>query len=170
MQVKEFISKEFKIENDYGTLIYYNAIPVEATEDNDCCESEYLWADYCKYLDSSEEFFEIAKIDVKPEYRRKGYGTALVKKFFEQANPKTVLLLAGIFDDNLWHNLIGKGNGAIDKYIKESIVPFWLSLGFTDISECVDITTSVAMLWPPEKAKMIIAKDESKYSKTNLFT
>ena len=170
MRVKEFISKEFKIENDYGTLVYYNAIPVEATKDDDCCESEYLWVDYCKYLDSPEEFFEIAKIEVKPEYRRKGHGTELVKEFFKQANPKTVLVLAGIFDDSLWNSLAGKGTGTIDKYIEENIVPFWTNLGFTDISECVDITTSVAMLWPPKKAKLIITKEESKHVETNLFT
>lgn len=79
------------------------------------------------------------------------------------SNPTVFILEAGITKRELYEEM--EANNTIYKYIDESIKPFWVKMGFTDVNHTVFWKSElIPMLWPPERAASLIA-----LSKTNLF-
>lgn len=140
-----------------AVLKYAHLTPVwakaETKEDMELTETHnFLYDDTSIILHPGETFYEIVRLEVGEENRRKGYGTELVKKFFKDMNPEIVVLRAGILSEELYNSF--EGNSELQSYIHQNIVPFWESVGFTDVNNTVFcLEQSVPMIWPKEKAE-----------------
>lgn len=123
----------------------------------------FLYDDYLSTMDYPEIFHHILLLEIDEKYRNNGYGKLLVQQFFEYVKPDSVILEAGITKRELYEEM--EANNTIYKYIDESIKPFWVKMGFTDVNHTVFWKSElIPMLWPPERAASFIA-----LSKTNLF-
>lgn len=159
----EYITEFFRVKGETvdlehnAVLKFAHLIPVwaraEKREDIKSSGSgNFLYDDTSAILHPGETFYEIVELTVSEENRRKGYGTELVKKFFEHMNPEIVVLRAGILSEELYNSL--EANGELQSYIHQNIVPFWESVGFTDVNNTVFcLEQTVPMLWPKEKAE-----------------
>lgn len=156
--ITKYIREENSIKSENGVLHYCKVTPVFSYEDQPECSvvenSCFLYEDYSAQLKPGDVFYEITLIEIKEEYRRRGEGTHLVKEFFEKCNPQSVVLLAGITQENLYNTLRNDENrSALREYIYTNIVPFWESVGFTDVNHTTFyMKETVPMLWPVSAA------------------
>lgn len=179
--IKKFEIQENEIKRIGARLIYRTVLPVfeegEAptgfTPEGSC----FLYDDYSSLLKPGDVFHEIVLVEVEEPYRRKGIGTQLVRDFFEECNPTSVVLRAGITKEALYNQLCEEDREV--GYVYENIVPFYESLGFTDVNHTVFyFEETVPMLWPKSKADEAKRKSEEfkkkleqecGSSKTNVF-
>lgn len=145
-----------------GILSYRKVTPVFGTLSNDMNPvpgSCFLYEDYSSCLKPGDVFYEIRLLKIFEENRRQGEGTKLVKKFFEQCKPQSVVIEAGITSKKLYDELAAQNKEF--EYIEQNIRPFWESLGFTDVNNttfCFE--NHIPMLWPMEKVEEVRNKAE----------
>lgn len=145
-----------------GVLLYRKVTPVFGTLSDDMDYipgSSFLYEDYSSCLKPGDVFYEICLLKIFEENRRHGEGTKLVKRFFEQCKPQSVVLEAGITSEKLYNKLAAENKEF--EYIEQNILPFWESLGFTDVNNttfCFE--NHIPMLWPKEKVEEVRNKAE----------
>lgn len=158
-QPKHYITKYVKedgcIKIENGSLSYSKITPVfadgEAPKGHVPINACFLYDDYSAQLKPGDVFYEITLIKVDENHRRQKIGTNLVKKFFTECNPKSVIIQAGITDEDLYNQLCETNQ--LQDFIYKNIVPFYESLGFTDVNHTTFyFEESVPMLWPKNAA------------------
>ena len=153
--IKKFSKENGSIEHEEGSVVYCKVTPVFSEgeppigyQPEGSC---FLYEDYSAQLKPGDIFYEIVRVEVKENARRKGVGTRLVKEFFEKCNPTSVVLKAGILYEDLYEQLCSENR--LTDYIYKNIVPFYESLGFTDVNHTTfNFEESVPMLYPKEAA------------------
>lgn len=160
-----------EIKNEYGVLKYKRVTFVyDETESVDVCDvpnRTFMLEDYSYSLDCKEDYssYYITLLEVNSENRRKGYGSRIVKEFFDTVHPNIVLLRGAITDEKLYYKLCD--NGKLMDYINSEILPFWLKQGFTDVNHTYFIhEQSIPMLWPKSEAERVITKFKSESDTT----
>ena len=153
--IAKFIKEQGTIEHEDGSMIYYKVTPVFSEGEPPVGHipegSCFLYDDYGSQLNPGDIFYEIVRVEVKENARRKGVGTRLVKEFFAKCNPTSVVLKAGIIYEDLYEQLCSENR--LTDYIYKNIVPFYESLGFTDVNHTTfNFEESVPMLYPKEAA------------------
>ncbi len=163
------------ITSDAGTILFKKVTPIFEAFDIDKIDFDinkkipnscFLYDDYALFLQPNDVFYEICDIRIHPNKRRKGEGTKLVKEFFEQYKPQSVVLSAGIVSKKLYEELEGKNKQY--EYIKNNICPFWESLGFVDVNHTTFLFENhIPMLYPKEKAEEVIKTSKEIQEKFN---
>lgn len=165
--ITEYVKEEGLIQSDKGVLRYCKVTPkFEEGEHPECVivkGGSFLYDDYSGQLKPGDVFYEIMFLEVKEQYRRSGEGTRLVNEFFKQCKPKTVVLRAGITDGGLYEALTAdRSNSGVEEYIYANVVPFWESVGFTDVNHTTFyMEESVPMLWPKSAAEEAVRRGEA---------
>lgn len=165
MYLREYKIEQKAIIHPFGKLIYRKVIPIMSRypSKDPVLNSRTLYDDYLSTMDYPETFHHILLLEIDEKYRNNGYGKLLVQQFFLYAKPDSVILEAGITKQELYEEM--EANNTIYRYIDESIKPFWVKMGFTDVNHTVFWKSElIPMLWPPERAARLAA-----LSKTNLF-
>ena len=156
--IKNFATLEYgDVVQQYGTLRYKKVQPIWTNNPQEVKGrvpgSCFLYDDYAACLTEGEVFYEITHLEIMSDKLRQGYGTALIKEFMEKQQPTSICLRAGVLSEKLYNSLEEKGE--LMAYILENIVPFWESLGFTNVNGTVfSFEQCVPMLWPVEKAEL----------------
>lgn len=166
--ISKFVKEEGSIRTPEGTLLYAKVTPVFAEgkppAGHNAEGSCFLYDDYSSQLKPGDEFYEIILVEVNENARRKKVGTNLVKRFFSECNPSSVVLRAGITTEALYNEL--RSENRLTEYIHKNIVPFYESLGFTDVNHTTFyFEESVPMLWPKaaaDEAKRLAEEFEAK--------
>ena len=165
--IRRYEIEKDSIELKDGKLIYCKVKPifdrVETHADIPSGRPEgscFLYDDYACQLHPGDVFYEIKLLEVNETSRRKGIGTQLVKAFFNQCHPDSVVLSAGITTEKLYDELCAKSDpNALIDYIYANQVKFWEKMGFTDVNHTTFyFEETVPMLWPKSAA------DEAKRS------
>ena len=153
MKIIKFDIQQDTIVLPEGELVYRRVTPIfgndaAVTIPEGAC---FLYEDYSAQLKPGDIFYEIAKVEVKPEFRRMGFGTRLMNMFFEKCKPDSVVLKAGIIDKQLYDKLCE--DDQLPEYIYTNIVPFYEKFGFVDVNNTTfSFQEIVPMLWPKAAA------------------
>ena len=156
--ISAFNKEQGTVANQYGKLVYYKVTPVfktAATKEELPSmapeNSNFLYEDYSTQLHPGDVFYEIASMEVDVSVRRNKVGTKLVEEFFNRCKPDSVVLRAGILSKELYEHLCAQNS--LMEYIYTNIVPFWESVGFTDVNHTTFyFEENVPMLWPKSAA------------------
>ncbi len=140
-----------------GELFYHKVTPIwsETPPENwrePIPGSRFLYEDYSSCLTPGETFYEIVSLVIDGE-RRKGHATDLFNLFFNREHPTSIVIEVGIINQELYFEL--KRTNALIEYMEREIVPFWKSVGFTDVNgSTFAFEEHIPMLWPKEKADL----------------
>lgn len=166
MFVKEY-HKNRQYINDHlnrGTLIYDIVTAHKASDNDDWLVAPgrcFLYDDYISTFDNIKspqtiQFYELKQLFVSEKHRRKGIGTSLVNELIKVADGSPIILSAGIIDEKLYESFTTHDD--LINYIYKEIVPFYESVGFTDVNHTAfDFEETIPMVYPKEEADRIIS-------------
>lgn len=162
MYIHTFHVEEHTIVSEYAYLIYRKVVPLWCA--GKCPKGfsprgrKFLYEDYSPLLKPGDVFYEIVLLNVEPSHRLGGLGSKLVKKFFDECLPTSVVLSAGITTEELYDRLCDDPNpDALMDYLLNNQVKFWEKQGFTNVNNTTFYAEqSVPMLWPKNMANIVI--------------
>ena len=158
MFIKEYKVEQKELLHPFGHLIYRKVTPIigDVSDWLNAPNRCFLYEDYISTMKYPEVFHHIVVLEINEKYRNKGYGRLLVKQFFEEAKPESVILEVGLTEQELYERLIEEKR--LYNYLETNIKPFWEKMDFMDINHtAINKQETIPMLWPPERAKQIIS-------------
>ena len=162
MYIHTFNIDEHTLVDEHAYLIYRKVTPVwHAGKCPNGFSPEgrkFLYEDYSPLLKPGDVFYEIVLLNVEPSHRLEGLGSKLVKQFFDECQPTSVVLSAGITTEELYDRLCNDPNpNALMSYLLDNQVKFWEKQGFTNVNNTTFYAEqSVPMLWPNNMANTAI--------------